>query len=394
MTADREKITGIAVTIQPTPNVFNAPGAGDLIPAQTPDDGYDGITAEDPTVTGAVWNAAPIFLGSRGRAGATVPLRGPAGGALPAANAWALGRILQAAGFIENRLAAPITAAAQGGGSTSSIQLAAGESAVDDFYKGYPIQHAGIGSGLRATSMIRGYAGGSKTATLAEVLGAAIVAGNYTIPAGLFYVLGLGTAIPLLSCSVWRGRRRRDYKDCALSSFAINVPVSNDQNTDLPSIEFAMMGVPAGEADTTTPALASSMLTSIPPAKAGKFALNGVKVGHQTLRYEFGLETGAPPNQNNDNGQETYEILSGSRQASLDVNQTLLTELDLKGLADAQTQLPVLSTWGLGTMNRFGLLMPNGLLDQFSPNPRNGFVGMSGNANPADVDKSISLAVW
>lgn len=394
MAADKERIAGLAVTIQPTPGTFNAPTSADMIPIEAPDDGFDMISADDPTLTGAVWNTPRIFLGKRGRAGATARLRGPGGAAPPAAGAWPLGRILQAAGFTELRNATAITAAAQAGGTTSSIVLDAAQSAVDDFYKGFPIQHASIGSGFRQTSMIRSYAGASKTATLAEILGAAVTGGDFTIPPALIYVLSTGLTIPLLSASVWRGRRRRDYADCALSSFAINVPVANDQQTDLPSVEFAMMGTPQPEADTTTPALASSMLTPPPPAKAGKFAFNGIKIGHQSIRFEFGLETGAPPNQNNDSGQEAYEIMSGTRTVAMDINQTLLSELDVGALVDAQTSIPVMSTFGLGAGNRFGLLMPNGTLDPFNPTGRNGFVGLNGNANPTDVDKSLALACW
>lgn len=395
MAADKERISALGVTIQPTPGTFNAPNTTtDLLPIETPDDGYDMISADDPTLTGAIWATPRVFLGKRGRAGATARLRGPGGTAPPAANAFVLGRILQAAGFTELRNATAITAAAQAGGSTSTIQLAATESAVDDFYKGFPIQHANIGSGFRQTSMIRGYAGASKTATLAEVLGSAVAAGNYTIPPALIYVLSTGLSVPLLSVSVWRGRRRRDYRDCALSSFAINIPVANDASTDLPSIEFAVMGVPEAEADTTTPALPSSALSAIAPAKAGKFAFNGVKIGHQSLRLEFGLETGAPPNQNNDAGQEAYEIMSGTRTASVDINQTLLTELNVESLVDAQSLVPLMETHGLGAGNRWGTLVPNALLDPFSPTGRNGFVGLSGNANPTDVDRSIALACW
>src|SRR3546814_6164412 len=65
-----------------------------------------------------------------------------------------------------------------------------------------PIQHANVGTvgTVKGTSMIMDYNGTTKTAVLAETLGAAIVAGDYTIPANLTYVLGtLSTAPPLRS---------------------------------------------------------------------------------------------------------------------------------------------------------------------------------------------------
>jgi hypothetical protein len=393
MAGHRENILTFGVTIQPTPGTFNAPGAGDYIPVSTPDNGFDPITADDDTLTGTIWAAPRQFLGSRGRAGATARLRGPGGSVVPAAGAWPLGRILMAAGFSEVRTAAAITATVQANAVTDSIKLEAGASAVDDFYKGMPISHAGIGTGIRAFSMIREYVGATKVAQLMETLGAAINAGDYTIPPSLTYLLSTGTSIPLLSCSVWRHKKRYDYRDCALSNFAINIPVSNDQNKESPSIEFSMVGDDHAEADEDAPALPSSILTPPPPAKAGKFALAGVKIGHQSLRLEFGLETGAPPNQNFDEGQESYEVLSGTRTIALDVNQQLATSLDIRSLWKNQTQIPVLSVWGLGSGNKFVAGVSQAVLDPLSPNGRNGFVGVQGNAVPTDLDKAIALAV-
>jgi hypothetical protein len=393
MAGHKESITAFGVTIQPTPGVFNAPVQADLIPVAVPDNGFDPITADDDTQTGTLWGSPRQFLGSRGRAGATARLRGPGGAAVPAAGAWPLGRIFMAAGFTEVRNAAAITAVAQANALTDSIKLAAGSNATDDFYKGMPISHADLGTGMRAFSMIREYDGTSKVAQLMEVVGAAIAAGNYTIPPSLSYILSTGLSIPLLSCSVWRHKKRYDYRDCALSSFAINIPVATQQNTDLPSVEFAMVGIDEAEVDQDALSVPSSMLISPPPAKAGKFAFAGVKIGHQTLRFEFGLETGAPPNQNFDAGQEPSEILSGTRTVNVDVNQTLVSTLDIRSMWKNQTPISIMGSWGLGTGNKFVAGVANVALDPPSVAPRNGFVGLQGNAAVLDVDKALALAV-
>jgi hypothetical protein len=394
MAGHKEQILAFAVTIQPTPGTFNPPGVNDLIPISSPDNGFDPIVADDDTLTGSLWTAARQFLGTRGRAGATCRLRGPGGAAPPALGAWPLGRILQGAGFTETRNAAAITNAVQANAAVDKIVLDAGASSVDDFYKGWPIAHAGLGAGMRAYSMVRSYVGASKIAELSENALAAINAGNYTIPAGLFYTLSTGSAIPLLSVSVWRHRKRYDYKDCALSSFAADVPVSNDAQTTSPTVQFAMMGVPIFPvADDLSPSLPSSILTPTPPAKAGKFGLAKTLIGHQSLKIDFGLTTGAPPNQNFDLGQENYEVLDGKRTVTLDVNQMLTATLDLEALANNQTLTPVESIWGLGLGNRFAIGLPNLLLNPLSPNARNGFVGMQGDAAVNDIDRSVNLAL-
>jgi len=394
----KEANSGFALTIQPTQGVYNEPNSNtDMIPISSPDNGSDPITADDPTENGALWNSPRQLIGRRGRAGATVMLRGPGGSAPPAAGAWGIGRILQAAGFTELRNATAITGTAQAGGTTSSIVLASSESAVDDFYKGMPIQHANIGAAdtIRGTSLVRGYTGANKSAVLMETMGAAVAAGTYRIPPCLAYVLSIGGNIPLLSAKVWRHRKAYRYRDCALNAFALNIPVANDQNTDLPSIEFSMVGVPEQSSDELTPTIPQSFLTPVPAAKAGKFAFAGLKLGHQSLRLEFALETGAPPNQNFDAGQEAYEIMSGSRTQNLDLNEMLRATLDLDNLVDTQTPVATLSGWGSAPGQRFLAGVPNAYLDPLSPTGRNGFLGVSGTASPSDIDRSLALTcMW
>jgi len=393
MAGFKENVAALGVTIQPTPGAYNEPTTADLIAVSSPDNGSDAITGEDPTLTGAVWSAPRMFLGERGRAGATFALRGPGGGAPPAANANVWGRILQGVGFTEIINPTAITGTAAGG-STSSIVLAAGASPIDDFFMGYPIQHANIGSGrVKGTTLIRDYIGSTRTAVLSETLGSAISGGTYTIPPFLAYVLSTAASVPLLSACVWRHKKVYGYRDCAVSSFAINVPVSNDQATEVPTVEFSLTGIPVPQKDMLAPAIPTALLTPPPVAKNGKFTFNGVKRGHQTLRMEFGLESGAPPNQNFESGQESYELLSGSRTMSLDLNEQLVADLDIQALVAQQTPVPIQSGWGTQSGQAFMLGLFNGLLDPFNPTPRNGFVGIAGSATPNDADRALSLVM-
>jgi hypothetical protein len=394
MAGQRENVVGFGVALQPTPGIFVQPVAADLIPISSPDNGSDPNKANDPTLTSSIFSAPAPLISLKGRAGATAALRGPGGTAPFAAGAWPIGRILMAAAFSELINATAITATAQAGASASQIVLASTASAVDDFYNGMIIQHANIGTGaIRGSSIIRDYNGTTKVADLEETLGTAISGGTYTIPPQVTYVLGQGASIPLLSVSVWRDLRRYDYSDCALTSFALNIPVANDQGQDLPSIEFAMSGIPILSTDTVTPSPSNAQLLPPPSARDGKFAFAGLKIGHQSLRLEFGLTTGAPPNQNFATGQESYQVLSGTRSVSLDLNQVLKATLDLETLVANQQAIPMMAGWGVAPGNRFFAGIPNSVLDPFSPNGRNGFVGLTGNANPSDVDRSASLSL-
>jgi len=393
MAGSKENVVSFHLALQPEEGVYADPGVNDIMAISAPDNGSDAITADDATLTGAIWAAPRLFLGRRGRAGATMSLRGPGGSVVPAANAYMVGRVLQLAGFTEMRNATAITGTAAGG-SDRSIILAAAASGVTDFYKGMAIQHANIGTGLiRGSSLIRDYDGATKTARLMEILGTAVAGGQYTIPPQLTYLLSTGASIPRASVKVVRHKKAYRYRDCALSSFALNIPVANDESTDVPTIEFSMVGVPVRpNLDETATPLPSSLLTPVAAAKDGKFALNGVKVGHQSIRFEFGLEAGALPNQNFQDGQESYETMSGTRTVSLDLNQTLVSLLDMDQVTDDQVQLAALSGWGRGPGNAFLVGMPNGYSDPFSPTGRNGFVAVQGNLAPSDVDRSIAIS--
>lgn len=88
-------------------------------------------------------------------------------GAGTAGTAPGYGPILRACGFSETLTAAAVTGTAQAGSTSTTIVLAAGASAVDNFYVGMPIRTtAGTGSGQ--SSIITGYVGSTKTATVAK----------------------------------------------------------------------------------------------------------------------------------------------------------------------------------------------------------------------------------
>src|SRR3546814_6777347 len=98
----KTKITTVAIAIQAVAGVFTAPVApDDLIAVGSVTNGEDIIQAEDPTMTGSIWNSARIYLGKTANVGFTLPLRGPGGASPPAAGEWVPGRVFQAGGWAE-----------------------------------------------------------------------------------------------------------------------------------------------------------------------------------------------------------------------------------------------------------------------------------------------------
>lgn len=98
------------------------------------------------------------------------------------------GALLKASNFSETITAAPITGTGQVGGSTTTIKLAAGASAVDDFYTGMTVSITG-GTGNGQSGEIIGYVGSTKMATIAKAWAVVPDATSlYSIGANVMYL--------------------------------------------------------------------------------------------------------------------------------------------------------------------------------------------------------------
>jgi hypothetical protein len=115
------------------------------------------------------------------------------------------GALLKAANFSETITAAAITGTGQAGGSTTSIKLAAGASAVDDFYTGMTVTlTAGTGNGQAGE--IIAYVGSTKMATIAKAWAVVPDAtSGYSIGANVMYMpnSNFGTAVANTSASIY-----------------------------------------------------------------------------------------------------------------------------------------------------------------------------------------------
>ncbi|MET0373949.1 MAG: hypothetical protein ABW128_06790 [Rhizorhabdus sp.] len=87
--------------------------------------------------------------------------------------------------------------------------------------------------------------------------------------------------------------------------------------------------------------------------------------------------------------------MSGTRTLDLDLNQMAVTDFNIDTRVDNQVVLPAMSLWGMGPGNRFGVLVPEIVLDPLNnPGDRNGFVNLTGNAAFVGADKSATLTIW
>jgi hypothetical protein len=392
----RSRIAIVGIAIQPTPGTFVQPGVNDLLAVSAPANADEMISADDPTLTGGMFASPRVYLGRVGTAGATFPLRGFSG-ALPAANANVWGRILQAFGFAEIRQGADVTAEVlQAGSTTNSLVLATTRPSTDDQLIGVPISQASLGAGFQSYTMISDYVGASRTAVIPETVVAPAAGAAYTIPAHLLYQLGtLATEPTLLSISVWRDKKRYDYRDCRGTTLNFDLPVANEQNQVFPSCDFALRGNKHAVVDDPAPIVPQSQLSvGIPVLRGGKFVLDRVKLGHASIRAGLDLDVAAASNANQAAGQDGYTTTGATRRVETDLNQMNVTDFDIDTRIDNQTLMSMFTSWGSSTFNRFGFLVPEMSLDPHNPGDRNGFVNLTGAANPTQVDKSMALAVW
>ena len=205
--ARKSRNTALAVVLQTARGTFDACSTADLVTGFSNCRlAIDGITVADDTYTGSVFTNADAIAGKRVTLSGNLKLKPPS--SLPAADAFVLGRILQAAKFTELRVATAIPASAEAvgvsGNDTTHLALSTGATGTDDLYNMYPILNETAGAAYKdQLTMIRDYVGSTKLAELMETLGGA-PADDYQIPPFLGYYRDVTSAEPdVLSCELW-----------------------------------------------------------------------------------------------------------------------------------------------------------------------------------------------
>lgn len=359
-------VLGIAKEV--TPGTFVAIDTGtDLITVADLKPTIAGLTSEVNEYTGSTFKPGPQVGGATFEVSGRALWRGHgSASAPPAADAYVIGRLLQAIGFTETRrtTAVPASPEAVTTGTTSTVTLAAGATGTADLYNGDALQlSAGLGTSPRNIAHILDYSSG-KVATLGEVAGGALSSGNYQILKGLIYRLGNGTR-PTLSASCWVGGRRYDGNGCSLSSFKINLPTFSRESTEYPSIEFTLTGNLEGDADEACPTISTSL--AVPPFKNGKLWVADTQVGGSSMDIDFNAQIAYPPNPNEITGSEASVLTQAQIALNLKLNQLLAADLDHIALADAQAYHHVIASYGLATGNFMMVGVPAARFNYLSP---------------------------
>lgn len=323
-----------------------------------------GITVADDSYTGSIFRNADAVAGKRVTLTFDVKLKPPS--SLPAADAFVLGRLLQAAKFTELRLATAIPASAEavaGSGNTTTVcALGTSANGADDAYNGYPLIISDNGSSYKERlTMIREYTDAGNLAELMETLSGAPAA-NYQIPTFIGYVSDFTSAEPpVLSAKLWMGGYMIEMVNCGVTGCRMLLPTSTKDQAQFPRMEFTLDCTIYATSDEATPTITA--IGAPPLFKDADLWFNKAEVGTSDITIDFGLQADNPPNPNQVDGTDAPELSGGTITANLTIQKYLKATLDTLGLADAQAYHPLFAQWGNGAWNTVQLGIRYGRLN-------------------------------
>jgi hypothetical protein len=389
--ADLGNQSAIAIAKQSVVGTRVAPTTNDLLAVSSLRPNTDTYTIENPEYTGAIHKRGAFVTGNGGSVSFTTTIRGPGGASVPAADAFILGRLLQAAGFTENRIstAIPVAPEAVSSPTTTAVTLGAGAAGTADLYKALLIYLAATGasSSLKSYSAITDYTAG-KVATLSETLGSAPT-GNYQIPTQLAYQYSSGSTPPVLSVDIWRGGKKYQMMDMVVSGCRINFATSNRDQTAICSIDWTLSGDIFGVVDNPAPTIPAIGAPAF--YRDGDFWLSQKALGISTVSLDIAPRVAYPPNPNKTNGNDPAQMVETVRSGSVTMNQVRLTTIDLDALANAQGTHSIWGQYGLVTGNSVAFIVPKCRLAFPNDAGDGDFVQNTVDVYIDDADKALAL---
>jgi hypothetical protein len=398
MTALLSQKTSLALSVQAdalTRATVTTPD--DLIPMANMTSNSEVFSVANPEYTGSIHAVGDAIAGDAPSVNFDVMVRGPGGSAPPSADDYVPGRYLRACGFDEIVFAGKASAALAAGGvntgATTTVELDATASAVNDFYVGMVIQFAGLngGSGFKSCSTIVAYNGTTKIATLGEKL-ASVPTGNFTIPPQLVYRLNAAASPLWLTFDRWHDQKRYQAQNGIPSQLQIAFPTANRADVGLPVMSCGLSGdnAPTREVDEAAPLTPAA--GSIPIFRGGKLALNGVYVPGSAVNYDHGIQTAFPPNPNKASGNDSGQIVRTQRSISMTLNEVVLATQDRNAIANAQSYVPLLIHFGNVAGRSVSFVIPAMRLSFSQPNPGGEFVTSEVQGLIDAADKSVAIS--
>lgn len=270
-------------------------------------------------------------------------------GAAGTAPAW--GVLLRGCGFSETTLAAPLTGTAQAGGTTTSIRLAAGASAVNEFYNGMPISITG-GTGNGQSGLIVDYDGTTRTATVASSAWVAPDAtSQYSIGASVVYRRITNNPESLTTYMNIDGVLHRFYGVRGNVTFGLSVD-------SIPMFKFSMQGLFTPVVDAVSPTVVLTGWRQPQPANRlnTPFAvLHGFQGALESFNVDIGNQIAF---HTLINAQEEMLLTESKPSGDISIEATTVAQRNWWLIAQNATLGAFAIQHGTVAGNRIGICMP------------------------------------
>lgn len=382
--------TCIAAIAQAAVDTFLDPTAN-LMPCANLSLNIGTQTVENPEYTGSVEKNSPFVIGSTVELSFDLMMRGPGGADVPAAGAYLPGMFLIGSKMTESRVtsAVPASPEALSSGTTSGFTGGAGMTATADLYKGMLVDLAGQGAKPKSLVPVATNTAG-KVASLMRTYGAP-VSGNYQFPKQLNYHGSISATEPMpLSLYVWIDGVRYGLVNAAVSGLQYVVPtaVRNGSPTP-PMFKVTLKARLYSKGDNATPTIPS--LGQPPIFRDGLHYLNGVAIGAANFTVNRNIQTDAGPNANQSDGSDYDQIVEIVSSVELELQSYRVATMDLKALADAQTEVSYFALWGSASGKTVCINVPKCRLTYGSPSLGGGLVTESPQLLIDVYDRAMSV---
>lgn len=390
----KSRSTTVALKTQTAIGTFENPGT-DYLPVANLSLTIGNVEIENAEYTGSIEGNPPEVERGEVSVTFTAMLRGPGGTTVPAANAFILGRLIQACKMTEQRITAavPVAPEALSSGTTGGFTGGAGMTGTADLYRGLLVHLPAIGALPRGLIGVRTNSAG-KVVTLARLLSSA-ASGNYQFPAQLVYSSNLSSVDPLpTSFKVWVAGKRYDIVDASVTSASFNIPTTERTQGENPTLQVTFTGRLEAYVDEAAPAVSAA--GTIPKFRDGQQYLANKYIAGSGFTLNCGATSEAAPDPNKPDGSGANELVALNRTIDLQMQAYLKADFDSIALADGKARHPFFAAWGSASGNFFGITAADVRFGYSAPD-------IGGNIateqptlyiDPLEKNVSIAIAFW
>lgn len=300
------------------------------------------------------------------------------------APAW--GALLRMCGFSETILATDLTATGQAGGGAGGIKLAAGASAISDFYQGMPVEIT-AGTGVGNKGLIYDYDGTSKIARVAAPTWVATDATSQ-------YKIGASTVYRRITDNPESGTLIFNIDGVQHKFLGARGGVSGEVKMDaIGKLNFTFQGLFVPVVDAVQP---SVILTNWIQPQVVNFRNTPMALVHN---YAAGLEslTFDIANQVDFhtliNVQERMIMSNSLPKGTMSIAAGKVADKDWWSIAQNATLGPIALQHGTVAGNKFGIVMPAAQIAEPKYGSKNGIAMFDANIIPTPVSGNDELCI-